>query len=170
MTSSLIRGGTHSLNSETHTPQGRPVITQLSLRIQASPLLGAIDASPWDKIDDYLTAELAIYHSNTISNCHTSKDQSDYDDGGVSTLVGGFLILLADDDAWEWASAALGSMTTFDCHHKNKTGEMHGPRGERNSSKFLVSTMIPMTRQRVNPVMTTHHVQMISPTRSYCLP
>ena len=106
----MIRGGTHNLNSETHTPQGRPVITQLSLRIQASSQLGAIDESPWDKMDDYLTAELAFYHSNTIRNCHTSKDQSDYDDGGVSTLVGGFLILLANDDAWERDSAALGSI------------------------------------------------------------
>ena len=63
VTSSLTRGGNHGLNSETHTPQGRPVTTQLSLRIQASTQLGAIDESPWDGMDDYLTAELAFYRS-----------------------------------------------------------------------------------------------------------
>ena len=123
---SLTGGGNHSLNSETHTPQGRHVITQ------ALKQSGAIGESPWDGMDDYLTAELALSHSNNVRNCRTSKDQSHYDDGGVSKLVGVFLVLLADDDAWERASTALGSIDNIGSRHKNKTGEMHGSHCDDN--------------------------------------
>jgi len=53
----------HSLKSGTHTPnhQERQLIAHLSLRIQTLKQSGAIDVSPWDGMDDYLTAEVT-YH------------------------------------------------------------------------------------------------------------
>jgi hypothetical protein len=99
-------------------------------------------------MDDYLTAELAnppksfLFHLNSISNFPTSKDQSEYDDRGVSKLIVVFCILLADDDAWEQTSTALRSTGNIDHHPKNKTGGCMAHMARRNTLKFLLSTSI----------------------------
>ncbi|KAL3808153.1 hypothetical protein ACHAXA_003551 [Cyclostephanos tholiformis] len=129
-------GSNHRLNSKTHTSQGPQVITQLSLRIQALKKSGAIDVSPWDGMTDFLTAELTnpsnsfLSHSNHIEGSRICKDQSDYDDGGVSKLIGVFLVLLADDDAWERASAALRSIDDIISRRKRLSGEMDDSRSD----------------------------------------
>ena len=103
----------HSLKSGTHTPnhQERQLITHLSLRIQALKQSGAIDVSPWDGMDDYLTAEVTYPSISFLSLSSQSsrqyKEQSDYDDGGLSKIICIFLVLLADDNDWKRASASL---------------------------------------------------------------
>jgi hypothetical protein len=140
-------GGNHRLNSETHTSQEPRVITKLSSRIQALKQSGAIGESPWDGMANHLTAELTNpsesfrSHSKHIKDYRTCMDQSDYDDGGVSKLVGVFLVLLADDDAWERASAALGSMGDMVSRHKRTSGEIDDSHGDKNNDGAFPHTI-----------------------------
>ncbi|KAL7535770.1 hypothetical protein ACHAXR_006720 [Thalassiosira sp. AJA248-18] len=122
------QGGKNSIKSEMYTLQGQKrersnrqnptsnIITNLSFKIQALKQSGAIDESPWDGMED-LTAELTKPSRLFLSHLETGKECDDdggdgsiYDDGGVSKLVGIFLVLLADDEAWERASMALQSI------------------------------------------------------------
>ena len=110
-------------------------ITQLSSRLEALKMSGALDESPWDGMQGNWTAEIGRpaesflqtfcpssqtqNHSkrgreNEVSPKNT-EDRSAYDDGGLSKLVGAFLVLLADDAAWERAFIA---MKNFDNDHK----------------------------------------------------
>ena len=98
-------------------------ISHLSSRIQALKQAGAIDESPWDGMDDCLTAELSrsseaflssqLNQSKETGNSNEDTvDRTVYDDGGVSKLIGIILVLLADDSAWERASIALQNVGT----------------------------------------------------------
>ena len=107
-------------------------IPHLSSRLDALKLSGALDESPWDGLDGHLTAEIArpaqpiqpFLESLRASSESESKnipkrggenrtspmntvDKLACDDGGLSKLVGTFVVLLADDNAWERASNAL---------------------------------------------------------------
>lgn len=132
---------THSINSErlnlkTRRQMGseegdsqfasKTNISQLSSRLDALKLSGALDEPAWDGLDG-LTAEIArpaqpllewLRASSRAKNCpkrgrenktspKNMEDEPAYDDGGLSKLVGIFVVLLADDAAWERASNAL---------------------------------------------------------------
>ena len=137
-------GGKHSLNSETHTPQEQRVITQLPLRIQALKQSGALGESPWDGMVDHLTAELTnpsksfLSHQTHIQDYRTSTDPSYNDDGGVSKLVGVFLVLLADDEAWERASMALGRISDMVGRHKRTSVEIDNSENNEDASLYNI--------------------------------
>lgn len=142
-------GGKYSLNSETTPPNPQDkegsnsykpkkaempitnIYSSLIERIQALKKSGLVDESPWDGMDERLTAELTRPSQSFLESLSQSqskihddglnKDQSAYDDGGVSKLVGIFLVLLADDDAWKRASTALQNIANQDVHNGNKT-------------------------------------------------
>ncbi len=90
-------------------------------------LSGALDESPWDGLDGHWTAEIARpapFLESLLSASSESKynprrgeenrtlsmnteEELAYDDGGLSKLVGTFIVLFADEAAWERASNAL---------------------------------------------------------------
>lgn len=114
-------------------------ISQLSSRLDALKLSGALDESPWDGLDGHLTAEIArparplmewLRASSRAKNHpkrggenktspKNTEDIPTYDDGGLSKLVGIFLVLLADDAAWERASNALQKLDND--HEENRS-------------------------------------------------
>ena len=128
-------GKTHSINSETLNLKKRQQvesegtdnafasithISHLSSRLDALKLSGALGESPWDGLDDHWTAEIARPAQAFLESPRASvgggenrassmnlEDKQAYDDGGLSKLVGIFVVLLADDADWERASNAL---------------------------------------------------------------
>lgn len=111
--------GSKNTNIRTKT-RSSTIIPNLSDKIQALKQSGAIDVSPWDGIDE-LTAELCKPSSNTFLQGNdkgkdsprlssSEHENATADDGGVSKLIGIFLVLLADEEAWERASIALQSI------------------------------------------------------------
>ena len=110
-------------------------IPQLASRLDALKLSGALDESPWDGLDGHWTAEIARPAQPFLQSLRASsqaknhpkrgrengtstmktEDKLVYDDGGLSKLVGTFLVLLADEAAWERASLALQN---FDDDHQ----------------------------------------------------
>lgn len=108
-------------------------IPHLSSRLAALKLSGALDESPWDGLDGHWTAEIARpaqpFLESLLSVSSESKynskrgeenraspmskeDELAYDDGGLSKLVGTFVVLFADDAAWKRASNALQDFDT----------------------------------------------------------
>jgi hypothetical protein len=114
-------------------------ITQRSSRLEALKMSGALDESPWDGLQGHWTAEigrpsesfLQTFRASSLSKNHPKRDRENesssmniedrlaFDDGGLSKLVGIFLVLLADDAAWERASIALRN--NFDNDHKGSS-------------------------------------------------
>jgi len=117
-------------------------IPQLASRLDALKLSGALDESPWDGLDGHWTAEIArpaqsflrpaqsflqSLRASSQAKNHpkrgrengtspmNTEDKVAYDDGGLSKLIGIFLVLLADESAWERASFALRN---FDNDHQ----------------------------------------------------
>jgi hypothetical protein len=132
-----------SLVNENPTKIGIPtssIITHLPARIDVLKKSGAIDTSPWDGMDECLSAELSSPSSVFIKSIQTgnagkhSKDfalrlrkrqrdevdseqddisyeeRSSYDDGGISKLIGICLVLAADDETWKRTSTAVDNI------------------------------------------------------------
>lgn len=114
-------------------------ITQLSSRLEALKMSGALDESPWDGMRHW-TAEigrpavsfLQTFCASSQSKSRTKRDRENenfpvslevedrlaFDDGGLSKLVGIFIVLLADDADWERASISLQN---FENDHKGSS-------------------------------------------------
>jgi hypothetical protein len=139
-------GKTHSINSETLNLKKRQQvesegtdntithISHLSSRLDALKLSGALGESPWDGLDDHWTAEIARPAQAFLESPHASvgggenrassmnlEDEQACDDGGLSKLVGTFVVLLADDAAWERASNALQDFN-YDIEESRNSG------------------------------------------------
>lgn len=117
-------------------------IPHLSSRLAALKLSGALDESPWDGLDGHWTAEIARpakpFLESLLSASSESKynpkrgeenrtspmnmeDELAYDDGGLSKLVGTFIVLFADDAAWE---RALNALEHFSINVEGSTGSV----------------------------------------------
>lgn len=146
-------GKTHSINSETLNLKTRQQvegegtdnafasitnIPHLSSRLDALKLSGALGESPWDGLDDHWTAEIArpaqaflesprasVRDGENTASSMNMKDKQAYDDGGLSKLVGTFVVLLADDAAWERASNALQDFN-YDIEESRSSGGSEG--------------------------------------------
>ncbi|KAL3781297.1 hypothetical protein HJC23_006521 [Cyclotella cryptica] len=138
-----IEGANSSPAKENHTKLGTPtssIITHLPSRIEALKKSGAIDTSPWDGMDECLSAELSspsseFMKSVTGSNsgqqskdvgdrlrkrprdeveCEQDNDRnekrSSYDDGGISKLIGICLVLAADGETWQRSATAMDNI------------------------------------------------------------
>ncbi len=162
---------THSINSETLNLKTRRQqvgseegdsqfasttnISQLSSRLDALKLSGALDESPWDGLDGHLTAEIARPTQPLLewlrASCQAknhpkrgrenkaspknTEEKLTYDDGGLSKLVGIFVVLLADDAAWERASNALQNFDfDNDCEENRSSDGCEAEDDERSDA------------------------------------
>ncbi len=124
-----VLGQTKSIRKE----QNGVLITSLLSRMEALKKSGAIDESPWDGLNgwEHVTAEISLpsksysaahlksdihvdHNGNNNSDKRRRKDiysqeteNSVFDDGGISKLIGICLVLMVDEDAWQRASTTL---------------------------------------------------------------
>jgi hypothetical protein len=117
--------------------------TNLESKMEALKKSGAIETSPWDGMENYLTAELSLPSSDfskAMKNNNgrqsngaamsgnkrqrddvessqpvlSDRERCSYDDGGISKLIGICLVLLADTQAWLRTSKAIDNIPGSD--------------------------------------------------------